>query len=42
MEWPFQDNLGEIKVFKNQWLPRGLIENFLVPRIKEMEEVRRV
>ena len=37
----FLGQFREIKVFKNQWLPRDLKADFLAPRMKEMEEARR-
>ena len=32
----------QIKVFKSKWLPRGLKADLLAPRMKEMEQARRV
>ena len=36
----FSGQFTEIKVFKNQWLPRDLKADFLAPRMKEMVEAR--
>ena len=38
----FSGQFREIKIFKNQWLPRDLKADFLAPKMKEMEEARRV